>query len=79
MKVTTGLYDRCHPDVSSTKHSTERLIIHPDYHSGKGPHNLALIKLSASVAFERRLSPICLPNPSKLFLLSKYEVMQKFS
>lgn len=64
VKVTTGLYDRCHADVSSTKHSTERLIVHPDYQPGKGTHNLALIKLSAPVVFERRLLPICLPYPS---------------
>lgn len=68
VKVTTGLYDRCHTDVSSTKHSTEKLIIHPDYHPGKATHNLALIKLNARVAFDRRLSPICLPYPSNTVL-----------
>lgn len=68
VKVTTGLYDRCHTDVSSTKHSTEKLIIHPDYHPGKATHNLALIKLNARVVFDRRVSPICLPYPSNTVL-----------
>ena len=28
-------------------------------------HNLALIKLSQPIKFDRRISPICLPNPGK--------------
>lgn len=64
VKATVGLYDRCEADVSSTRYSAEKLIVHPDYHPGKESYNLALIKLTASVAFERRVSPICLPYPS---------------
>lgn len=65
VKVTLGQYDRCFPDTSSTNVSTERIITHPDYNAARGLHNIALVRLSSSVTFERRISPICLSYPSK--------------
>lgn len=63
VKVSLGEYDLCNLDVSSSTISVESLILYPEYNIESHAHNLALIKLSQTVKFERRLSPICLPNP----------------
>ncbi|CAK9813715.1 Phenoloxidase-activating factor 3 [Anthophora plagiata] len=68
VKVSLGEYDRCNLDISSTTISVESLILHPEYNLESRAHDLALIKLSQSVKFERRLSPICLPNPGSTYL-----------
>ena len=44
------------------------MILYPEYNRESHAHNLALIKLSQSVKFERRISPICLPNPGKYII-----------
>ncbi|XP_017759442.1 PREDICTED: vitamin K-dependent protein C-like [Eufriesea mexicana] len=68
IKVSLGEYDRCNLDVSSTTVSVESLILYPEYNTESHAHNLALIKLSQPIKFERRLSPICLPNPGSTYL-----------
>ncbi|XP_003697608.1 vitamin K-dependent protein C-like isoform X1 [Apis florea] len=68
VKVSLGEYDRCNLDVSSSTISVESLILYPEYNIESHAHNLALIKLSQTVKFERRLSPICLPNPGSTYL-----------
>lgn len=67
VKVSLGEYDLCNLDVSSSTISVESLILYPEYNIESHAHNLALIKLSQTVKFERRLSPICLPNPGMYF------------
>lgn len=69
VKVSLGEYDRCNLDVSSSTISVESLILYPEYNIESHAHNLALIKLSQTVKFERRLSPICLPNPGTYLIL----------
>lgn len=67
VKVSLGEYDRCNLDVSSSTISVESLTLYPEYNVESHAHNLALIKLSQAVKFERRLTPICLPNPGMYF------------
>lgn len=67
VKVSLGEYDLCNLDVSSSTISVESLILYPEYNIESHAHNLALIKLSQTVKFERRLLPICLPNPGMYF------------
>ncbi|XP_026674944.1 serine proteinase stubble-like [Ceratina calcarata] len=68
IKVSLGEYDRCNLDVSSTTVSVESLILYPEYNPESHAHNLALIKLSQTIKFNRRISPICMPNPGSTYL-----------
>lgn len=68
LKVVTGQFDRCFPDVSSTNHSVDRIHVHPDYNPGNRANDLAILKLSAPVIFERRIGTICLPTPGSSYL-----------
>ncbi|XP_076621859.1 vitamin K-dependent protein C [Colletes latitarsis] len=68
IKVTLGEHDRCNLDVSSARVSVESLTLYPEYNPDSHAHDLALIKLSQSIKFERRMSPICLPNPGSTYL-----------
>ncbi|XP_017791623.1 PREDICTED: vitamin K-dependent protein C-like [Habropoda laboriosa] len=68
VKVSLGEYDRCNLDISSATISVESLILHPEYNLESRAHDLALIKLSQPIKFERRISPICLPNPGSTYL-----------
>ncbi|CAL7940151.1 unnamed protein product [Xylocopa violacea] len=68
IKVSLGEYDRCNLDVSSIIFSVESLILHPEYNSESHAHNLALVKLSQPIKFDRRILPICLPNPGSTYL-----------
>ncbi|XP_076683200.1 vitamin K-dependent protein C [Andrena cerasifolii] len=68
IKVSLGEYDRCSLDVSSARVSVESITLYPEYNPDSQAHDLALIKLSQSIKFERRISPICLPNPGSTYL-----------
>ncbi|XP_033201533.2 transmembrane protease serine 9 [Bombus vancouverensis nearcticus] len=68
VKISFGEYDRCNLDVSSTTVSVESLVLYPEYNVESHAHNLALMKLSQPIKFERRISPICLPNPGSTYL-----------
>ncbi|XP_053996821.1 vitamin K-dependent protein C-like [Hylaeus anthracinus] len=68
IKVSLGEHDRCNLDVSSTRVSVESVILYPEYNPDSHAHDLALIKLSQQIKFERRISPICLPNPGSTYL-----------
>ncbi|KAG7211726.1 hypothetical protein KM043_010972 [Ampulex compressa] len=68
VKVSLGEYDRCKLDVSSVNISVESIILHPEFNSESHAHDLALIRLSRSTSFEKRISPICLPNPGSTYL-----------
>jgi len=63
LKVSLGEYDRCTFDVSSVNNSVESVILHPEFNPELNTHDLALIRLSRPTKFEKRISPICLPNP----------------
>ncbi|XP_076222336.1 vitamin K-dependent protein C [Nomia melanderi] len=68
VKVSLGEFDRCSLDVSSAVISVESVLLYPEYNPGSRAHDLALIKLSQPIKFERRISPICLPNPGSTYL-----------
>ncbi|XP_076238845.1 chymotrypsinogen A [Calliopsis andreniformis] len=68
IKVSLGEYDRCSIDVSSARISVESLTLYPEYNADSHAHDLALIKLSQPIKLERRISPICLPNPGSTYL-----------
>ena len=65
IKVSLGEYDRCNLDISSFNSSVESLIIHPEFNIESRAHDLALIRLSRPTKFEKRIAPICLPNPGQ--------------
>lgn len=68
IKVTIGAYDRCHIDVSSSNVSVEHIIMYPEYNKETNAHDLALLRLSRPIKFEKRVSPVCLPNPGSTYL-----------
>ncbi|XP_076172351.1 vitamin K-dependent protein C [Ptiloglossa arizonensis] len=68
IKVSLGEHDRCSLDVSSATVSVESVTLYPEYNRDSHAHDLALIKLSQPIKFERRISPICLPNPGSTYL-----------
>lgn len=43
--------------------SVESVIVHPEFNPESRNHDLALIRLSRPTKFEKRISPVCLPNP----------------
>lgn len=65
MKVVLGLYDNCYADVTSETFSVSNLIIHPEFQYISHQNDIALLRLSTVVVFEKRIAPICLPTPSK--------------
>ncbi|XP_020707654.1 vitamin K-dependent protein C [Athalia rosae] len=68
IKVSLGEYDRCHLDISSTNVSVETVIPYPEFNPESRAHDLALLRLSQPTKFERRISPVCLPNPGSTYL-----------
>ncbi|KAL7289315.1 hypothetical protein TKK_0017246 [Trichogramma kaykai] len=68
IKVALGEYDRCHIDVSSVNMSVDAVILHPEFSYEARAHDLALIRLSRSTQFERRVQPVCLPEPGATYL-----------
>ncbi|EFN86140.1 Vitamin K-dependent protein C [Harpegnathos saltator] len=68
VKVCLGEYDRCTLDISSVNSSVESIILHPEFDQDLHIYNLALIRLSRPTKFEKRISPICLPNPGSTYL-----------
>lgn len=68
LKITIGHYDRCLPDRSSLNVSVDRIIIHPEFSERTRAHDLALIRLSTPITFEKGVSPICLATPSTQYL-----------
>ncbi|XP_070517918.1 phenoloxidase-activating factor 1 [Cardiocondyla obscurior] len=68
VKVSLGEYDRCTVDISSVNNSVESLILHPEFNPEAKIHDIALIRLSRPIKFEKRISPICLPNPGSTYL-----------
>lgn len=65
MKVALGIYDNCYGDTTSSHYSVSNLIIHPEFQHATRLNDIALLRLSSVVVFEKRISPICLPTPSK--------------
>jgi len=63
IKVSLGEYDRCALDISSVNVSVESVIMHPEFNPEADIYDLALIRLSRPTKFEKRISPICMPNP----------------
>ncbi|XP_014295835.1 phenoloxidase-activating factor 1-like [Microplitis demolitor] len=68
IKVSLGGYDRCHIDISSVNTSVDTIIMYPEFVSETHAHDLALIRLSRPIKFEKRISPVCLPNPNSTYL-----------
>lgn len=68
VKVSLGEYDRCNLDISSINISVEHIYIHPEFNIESKAHDLALIRFSRPIKFEKRISPVCLPNAG-LFLI----------
>ncbi|XP_015606009.1 clotting factor B isoform X1 [Cephus cinctus] len=62
MKVVLGEHDRCNGDLKTVVFSVEKLIPHPDYHSGTNYADIMLLKLNMRVTFNEYIRPICLPN-----------------
>lgn len=63
VKVSLGEYDRCTLDISSVNNSVEFIALHPEFNPDSNTHDLALIRLSRPIKFEKRIAPVCLPNP----------------
>ncbi|XP_066591879.1 phenoloxidase-activating factor 3-like [Prorops nasuta] len=68
IRVTLGQYNRHNHDISSTDYSVESIIKHPEYDPNSHAHDLALIRLSRPTVFEKRVQPVCLPNPGSTYL-----------
>ncbi|XP_015514556.2 vitamin K-dependent protein C [Neodiprion lecontei] len=68
IKVSLGEYDRCHLDISSSNVSVETVIPFPEFNPESRGHDLALLRLSQPTKFERRISPVCMPNPGSTYL-----------
>ncbi|XP_046418782.1 vitamin K-dependent protein C-like [Neodiprion fabricii] len=68
IKVSLGEYDRCHLDISSSNVSVETVIPFPEFNPESRSHDLALLRLSQPTKFERRISPVCMPNPGSTYL-----------
>ncbi|KAH0945323.1 hypothetical protein HN011_012520 [Eciton burchellii] len=68
IKVSLGEYDRCALDISSVNVSVESVIMHPEFNPEADIYDLALIRLSRPTKFEKRISPICMPNPGSTYL-----------
>ncbi|KAK5650382.1 hypothetical protein RI129_001411 [Pyrocoelia pectoralis] len=68
IKVTLGQIDRCIPDISSLNVSVESIYRHKEFNPGTGMHDIALLKLSSPVSFEKRISPICLSTPQSSYV-----------
>lgn len=45
--------------------SVSRLLIHPEFQYSNSMNDIALLRLSSLVPFQRRISPICLPTPDE--------------
>lgn len=60
------MYDSCLPDVTSTTLSVSSIIFHPEYQVITSQNDIALVRLSSIVPFQRRIAPICLPTPGNL-------------
>lgn len=70
--MTLGAHFNCHLEASTTNYSVSNILMHPDFGSGYKVNNIALVKLSTLVIYERTIIPICLPTPGKLLLLKLY-------
>ncbi|KYQ53177.1 Ovochymase-2, partial [Trachymyrmex zeteki] len=68
IKASLGEYDRCNLDISSVNISVESITLHPEFNPESSTHDLALIRLSRPTKIEKRISPICLPNPGSTYL-----------
>ncbi|XP_001606281.2 trypsin-1-like [Nasonia vitripennis] len=68
VKVALGEYDRCQLDISSVNASVDAIITHPEFNYEARAHDLSLIRLSRSTQFERRVLPVCLPDPGSTYL-----------
>ncbi|XP_044761683.1 serine protease 7-like [Coccinella septempunctata] len=68
IKITFGQFDKCFPDVSSNNVSVEKILIHPDFNPSNRAHDIALVKTTGTIIFERRISPICLGFPDTKYV-----------
>lgn len=76
MKVIMGIYDNCYADVTSNTYSVSNLYIHPEFQYVSHENDIALLRLSSAVQFQKRIAPVCLPTPSKtIFLKAKLKVL----
>lgn len=66
MKVALGTYDNCYADTTTSQYSVSSMIIHPEFQHATRLNDIALLRLSSVVSFEKRIAPICLPTPSKI-------------
>lgn len=69
MKVALGVHDNCNADTTSSQYSVSNMIIHPEFQPNTRLNDIALLRLSSVVTFEKRISPICLPTPSKIYCI----------
>lgn len=70
MKVVFGLYDNCYADTTSITYSVSHVIIHPEFQYLTRQNDLALLRLNSVIPFQKRISPVCLPTPRQLSILS---------
>ncbi|XP_044018246.1 phenoloxidase-activating factor 3-like [Aphidius gifuensis] len=68
IKVTIGAFDRCNIDISSSNVSVEHIIMYPEFIKETNAHDLALLRLTRPINFEKRVTSVCLPNPGSTYL-----------
>lgn len=73
MKVILGMYDTCYVDVSSSTFSVSNLLIHPEFQYHSRLNDIALLRLSSVVQFQKRIAPVCLPTPSEIWNKSHFK------
>lgn len=64
MKVAMGIHDNCYADITSNTYSVSNLYIHPEFQYVSHENDIALLRLSSAVQFQKRIAPVCLPTPS---------------
>lgn len=63
MKVMMGIHDNCYADITSNTYSVSNLYIHPEFQYVSHENDIALLRLSSAVSFQKRIAPVCLPQP----------------
>ena len=61
-KAVVGQHNRDRAEVTRRTHSIEKIIVHEDYDITTTNNDIALVKLSTPVRYNRNVSPICLPQ-----------------
>lgn len=60
--VVVGEHDRARHEGPEVKHKVEKIIIHKGYDQYEMNNDIAMIKLATPVAFNKFVSPVCLPE-----------------